>query len=163
MRISPMKPRLLSSRELQEALRNLAKETKKFQSQNKPKKTYSQVQVTSECKPENTKHTSEWSEPTELVKKLALCQEEQMAELTHLESRTASPFTTPMSTPRVWLPPGPVTPLWAVVCHRCGNQGHIARVCRVVLPEANRTWAHQPLSTSSAEATTPHPPTPLNG
>ncbi len=63
-----MKPRLLNFRDLQDELRNLAKETKKFQS--KSKKTYAQVQVASECnsdvKPEKVKHT-EWSELTELV------------------------------------------------------------------------------------------------
>lgn len=155
MRISPMKPRLLSFRELQEELRNLAKETRKLQSQNKPKKTYSQVQVTSECRTEKTKHTLE-------RKKLALCQEEQMAKLMHLESGIASPFATSLPTSRVRPPPGPVTPMSAVVCHRCGKQGHVAWVCRAVLPDANWTWAHQPLSTSSAEATS-HPPMPLNG
>ena len=40
MRITPMKPQLLSFRELQDELRNLAKETKKFQPLNKSKKTY---------------------------------------------------------------------------------------------------------------------------
>lgn len=47
-KISPMKSRLLSFRELQAELRNLAKETKKFQSQHKPKKVYARVHVTSE-------------------------------------------------------------------------------------------------------------------
>lgn len=160
MRISPMKPRLLSFRELQDELRNLAKETRKFQPQNKPKRTYSQVQVTSEGQTEKTKHTSEWSELTELVKKLALCQEEQMTKLAHLESRFTSPFAAPLPPSRVRPPPGPTS---AVTCHRCGKQGHIARVCRAVLPDASQAWAHQPLSSGSAEATTPRPPMPLNG
>ncbi|KAI9514567.1 hypothetical protein NQZ68_032208 [Dissostichus eleginoides] len=47
-RISPMKPLLFSFRELQAELRNLAKESKRFQSQNKAKKTYAQVHVTTE-------------------------------------------------------------------------------------------------------------------
>ncbi len=45
-RIAPLKPRLLSFRELQVELRNLVRETKKFQSQPKLKKTYAQVHVT---------------------------------------------------------------------------------------------------------------------
>lgn len=163
MRISPMKPRLLSFRELQDELRHLAKETRRFQPQNKSKKTYSQVQVTSECRSEKAKHTSEWSELTQLVKKLAPCQEEQMAKLTHLESRIASPFATPLSTPRVRPPSGSATSMSAVTCHRCGKQGHIARVCRAVLPDASQTWTHHPLPSSNAEATTPRPPMPLNG
>ncbi|KAE8277777.1 hypothetical protein D5F01_LYC24204 [Larimichthys crocea] len=65
MRIAPKKPRLLSFRELQDELRNLAKETKKFQSSNKSKKTYAQVKVASECtlnaKAEKGEHTSECS------------------------------------------------------------------------------------------------------
>ena len=48
VRIAPMKPRLWSFRELQDELRNLAKETKKFQSQHKAEKTYAQVHVTPE-------------------------------------------------------------------------------------------------------------------
>ncbi len=164
MRISPMKPRLLNFRDLQDELRNLAKETKKFQS--KSKKTYAQVQVASECnsdvKPEKVKHT-EWSELTELVKKLALCQEEQMAKLTHLESKIAAPFSAPFPPPRVQPPPRSTTQSSTVTCHRCGKQGHIARVCRAVLPDVNQAWGHQPQHTTPAEGTTPHPARPLNG
>ncbi|KAI9518465.1 hypothetical protein NQZ68_036916 [Dissostichus eleginoides] len=46
-RISPTKPLFFSFRELQAELRNLAKESKRFQSQNKAKKTYAQ-----NCNPE---------------------------------------------------------------------------------------------------------------
>ena len=167
MRIAPMKPRLLSFRELQDELRNLAKETKKFQSLNKSKKTYAQVQVASECtlnmKTDKAKHTSEWSELTDLVKKLALCQEEQMAKLTHLESRMAAPFSAPVPPPRARPPPGPTTQTSAVTCYRCGKQGHIARVCRAVFPDPNQIWAQQPQPMTPAEGTTPHPTLPLNG
>lgn len=127
-RISPMKPRLLSFRELQAELRNLAKEAKRFQPQNKSRKTYTQVHVASECstnvKTEKTNHAPEWSELTELVKKLALNQEEQMAKLSHLESRIAAPASSPP--PRVRPPPGGTTRTTSVTCYRCGQQGHIA-------------------------------------
>ncbi len=78
-RIAPLAPRLLSFRELQAELRNIARETKKFQTQSKAKKTYSQVHVTSggggNTKMDRPKHTSEMSELTETVKKLDLIQE----------------------------------------------------------------------------------------
>lgn len=167
MRIVPMNPRLLSFRELQDELRNLARENKKFQSSNKSKKTYAQVQVASEgtlnVKAEKAKHTSEWSELTELVKKLALCQEEQMAKLTHLESRIAAPSSAPAPPPRVRPPLGPTTQTSIVTCYRCGKQGHIARVCRAVFPDPNRTWAYQPQPTTPAEGTTAPSAWPLNG
>lgn len=163
MRISPMKPRLLSFRELQDELRNLAKETKKFQPCNRQKKTYAQVQVTSECKTEKAKQTSEWSELTQLVKKLALGQEEQMAKLAHLESRIAAPSSASFPSPRVRPHPGPATQASTVICHRYGKQGHVARVCRAVLPDSSQTWANQPQPTTQAEGTTPHPSLPLNG
>lgn len=162
MRISPMKPRLLSFRELQDELRNLAKETKKFQPCNRQKKTYAQVQVTSECKTEKAKQT-EWSELTQLVKKLALGQEEQLAKLAHLESRIAAPSSASFPSPRVRPHPGPATQASTIMCHRCGKQGHVARVCRAVLPDFSQTWAHQPQPTTQAEGTTPHPSLPLNG
>lgn len=163
MRISPMKPRLLSFRELQDELRNLAKETKKFQPCNRQKKTCAQVQVTSECKTEKAKHTSEWSELTQLVKKLALCQEEQMAKLAHLESRIAAPFSASFPSPRARPHPEPATQASTVICHRCGKQGHVARVFRAVLPDSSQTWAHQPQLTTQAGGTMPYPSRPLNG
>lgn len=166
MRIAPMKPRLLSFRELQDELRNLAKETRKFQS-HKPKKTYAQVQVASEStlnvKAEKAKHTSEWSELTEMVKKLALCQEEQMAKLNHLESRIAAPFSAPAPPPRARHPPVSTTQTSTVTCYRCGKQGHIARVCRAVFPDPNQPWAHQPQPMTTAEGPTPPSARPLNG
>lgn len=65
MRIAPMKPWLLSFQELQDELRNLSKETRRFQSLNMSKKTYAQFQVALECnlnmKAEKAKHSSEWS------------------------------------------------------------------------------------------------------
>lgn len=165
MRIAPMKPRLLSFRELQDELRNLTKESKKFQSSNKSKKTYAQVQVASDCtvKAETARHTAEWSELTELVKKLALCQEEQMAKLTHLESRIAAPLSAPVPPPGARPPPGPTTQTSTVTCYRCGKQGHIARVCRAVFPDPNQTWALQSQPTTRAEGATPPSARPLNG
>ena len=165
MRIAPMKPRLLSFRELQAELRNLTKETKKFPSLNKSQRTYMQVQVAPNCSSnvntEKTKHTSEWSELTELVKKLALCQEEQMAKLTHLESRITAPSFIPPQ--RVRPSPGPTTQTPLATCYRCGKQGHIARVCRAVLADPNPTWAHQPPPLNCTEGNTSHSAQPLNG
>ncbi|XP_072574574.1 uncharacterized protein [Paramormyrops kingsleyae] len=48
-RIAPMKPRLLSFRELKAELRNLARETRRVQFQHKAKKAYAQVHITPEC------------------------------------------------------------------------------------------------------------------
>lgn len=48
VRIAPMKPMLLSFRQLQAELRNLAREAKKFQPQHKEKKTFTQVHMASE-------------------------------------------------------------------------------------------------------------------
>ena len=149
-RISPMKPRLLSFRELQNELRNLAKETKKFQPQHKTKKAYSQVHDAAQehdtnVKKDTTKQTSEMSELREMVKKLALSQEQQMAMLSHLESRIAAPPTVPPVAP----PPraqssGSTAQGSSVTCYRCGRQGHIARVCRAVLPDPGLSGARQP-------------------
>lgn len=95
MRITPLKLRLLSFRELQAELRDMTKETKKFQSLHKSKQDHTQIQTapgsSSTVKMEKTNHASELSELTEQVKKLALCQVEQMAKLTSLESRVAAP------------------------------------------------------------------------
>lgn len=166
MRIAPMKPRLLNFRELQEELRNLAKETKKFQSLNKPRKTYAQVQVTPEnrvnVKTEGSRPTAEWSELTELVKKLALRQEEQMNKLSHLEARMAAPFDPPGPPPRARLPQGPAAQAQVVTCYRCGKQGHIARVCRAVLPDSTQLWTQQPHPPSPTEGLPPHSARPLN-
>ena len=164
-RISPMKPRLLSFRELQAELRNLAKEAKRFQSHHKVKKTYNQVHVTSECatnvKAERTKHPPEWSELTEMVKKLALCQEEQIAKLSRLESRIAAPPSIPP--PRGAQQPSGTTVQGAtVICYRCGKPGHIARVCRAVLSELHQTWAGPLQPGTPAEGGAPHSPRPLN-
>ncbi len=131
-RIAPLAPRLLSFRELQAELRNLARETKKFQTQSKAKKTYAQVHVTSggggNTKMDRPKHTSEMSELTEMVKKLALIQEEQMAKLSQLEMRMASPLA-------VQPAKGKASQSLSFVCYRCGEPGHTARVCRAVLPD----------------------------
>ncbi|XP_051803050.1 uncharacterized protein LOC110947665 isoform X1 [Acanthochromis polyacanthus] len=158
-RIAPMKPRLLSFRELQAELRNLARETKKFQSQQKAKKTYAQVHVTSEYggneRAEKSRYATEISELTEIVKKLALNQEEQMAKLSHLESRVAAPHSVPP--PRIQPSQGITGQGVGVTCHQCGKRGHIARVCRAVFLEGR-----QPHSTTPAEGNTPHPAQHLN-
>lgn len=163
VRIAPMTPRLLSFRELQTELRNLARETKKFQSQNRAKKTITQVHVTSEesgnVKSEKTNHHSELSELTEMVKRLARSQEEHMAKLSHLELRVAS------------VPPAPVLAAQpaqgravlnsSFICYRCGKPGHTARVCRAVLPPLSPGGTPQP--TTPAEGPTPQSAQSLNG
>lgn len=156
-RIAPMKPRLLGFRELQAELRNLARETKKFQQ--KAKKTYAQVHVTSEYggseRAEKSRYASEISELTEIVKKLALNQEEQMAKLSRLESRVAAPHSVP---PSVIQPSQGITvQSVGVTCHRCGKRGHIARVCRTVFLDGRL-----PQSTTPAEGNTPHSAQNLN-
>lgn len=145
-RIAPMAPRLLSFRELQAELRNLARETKKFQTQNKTNRSYAQVHVTSggggNTKTDRPKHTSELSELTEMVKKLAHIQEEQMAKLSQLEMRMTSP---PLASPLPVQPAkGKVSQSPSFVCYRCGEPGHTARVCRAVLPERSLAEAQQP-------------------
>lgn len=155
MRIAPLKPRLLSFRELQAELRDMTKETKQFQSFHKSKRAHTQIQTASGSSPtvnvEETTHVSELSELTELVKKLALCQAEQMTKLTYLESRVTAPFPAPP--PQVQAPIGPPirAQISTVTCHRCGKQGHIARVCRAVLPDP-----------SKMNGNNPHPAQPLN-
>ncbi|KAL0161438.1 hypothetical protein M9458_045163 [Cirrhinus mrigala] len=145
-RIAPMAPRLLSFRELQAELRNLARETKKFQTQSKTNKSYAQVHVTSggggNTKTDRSKHISELTELTEMVKKLAHIQEEQMAKLSQLEMRMASP---PLASPLPVQPAkGKVSQSPSFVCYRCGEPGHTARVCRAVLPEPSLAEAQQP-------------------
>lgn len=145
-RIAPLAPRLLSFRELQAELRNLARETKKFQMQSKAKKTYAQVHVTAggsgNTKTDRPKHTSEISELTEMVKKLALIQEEQMSKLSQLEMRMAPPSLAPplaVQPAKGKAKQGP-----SFVCYRCGESGHTARVCRAVLPDPSLAEAQQP-------------------
>ena len=105
------------------------KRQKKFHPLNKSKKTQAQVQVASECnlnlKTEKAKYTSEWSELTELVKKLALCQEEQMAKLSHLESSIAAPFSASIPPPIRHQPPSPAT---------AGAQGHQGKYGQAARP-----------------------------
>ena len=138
-RIAPMKPRLLGFRELQVELRNLARETKRFNVNNRQKKTFSQVQVAGDKQQsgrsgqaEAGKHDSELSELTALVRNIALNQEEQSKKLAHLESKINTPQTPAPVKPRI------VTENRSggapIVCHRCGKPNHIARLCRSVLP-----------------------------
>lgn len=156
LRIAPMKPRLLSFRELQAELRNLARETKKFHPQHKPKKPFSQVHVAvggqqggAKVKADTVKPSSELSELTEIVKKLALSQEEQVKRLTQLESRIA-PLQT--SAPTRTLPALRSESAGATfVCYRCGRAGHVARVCRTVMPDNNQITHPQPPPTLSQD------------
>lgn len=162
-RIAPMKPRLLGFRELQAELRNLSRENKKLQS-HKPKKTYTQVHVTAESGPnvkaDRPKHNSELSELTEMVKKLAHSQEEQLAKLAQLESRIATPAPAVPMGPQQFS--GNSSSGRNVTCHRCGKWGHISRVCRAVLPESNQGWARPPLTVTAQDDNTPQPAQPLN-
>lgn len=140
-----MKPRLLSFRELQAELRNLSRESKKF-SQTKPKKTLNQVHAaafseTSQCNSKGTpitqsRHNSELSELTELVKRLALSQEEQMARLSRLETNVtvSSPVTAQMPPPFLKSKDNAHKSA-GLVCYRCGKPGHVSRLCRTILPE----------------------------
>lgn len=159
MRIAPMTPRLLSFRELQSELRNLARESKEFQPQNRTKKALTQVHVMSE-ESENVKmnQCSQLSELTEMVKRLARNQEEQMVKLSHLELRIASPPPVPVPTAQ----PAPVraAPPPSFICHRCGKPGHTARVCRAVLPPLSPAGTPQP--TTAAERPTPRSAQTLN-
>lgn len=140
-RLAPMKPRLLSFRELQAELRNLARETKKFQMQPKAKKTYNQVQFThtnGHQSGENlrtekgNRSNTDLSELTALVKKLVSSQEDQISRLTQLEARFgALPNTVSSQRPQGVYDDASR----AVVCYRCGKPGHIARLCRTVLTD----------------------------
>lgn len=155
-RIAPMKPMFLSFRELQTELRNMARETNKFQPHNKIKKTFTQVQMASEIsavRVEGKQYTSELSELTEIVRKLALNQEEQMAKLSKLESSIKSSKLPPNTS---FSSAHPSSHSSGVTCHRCGNRGHIARFCRAVLPDSTSTGTQvTQRSTSSEEISMP--------
>lgn len=143
-RIAPKKPRLWSFHEVQEELRNLTRDRKKrYQPQHKVKKPYAQVHVTAEggasLKTERTRQPSELSELTEIVKKLALDQQKQMAKLSWLESRMT---VTPSVPSTVQSTPVQVRQGSNVTCYHCGKPGHIACVCRAVF--------HQPQPTTPA-------------
>ncbi|XP_078786930.1 uncharacterized protein LOC144983691 [Oryzias latipes] len=183
-RIAPMKPRLLSFRELQVELRDLARESKKFHSQPKSKKPGAQVQFAAEystnVKAERAKPSSELSALTELVQKLAINQEEHMAKLSRLEARIAVPPLSlpswpqsppaPSPRPRPPAPPYSTPPMTnteknqSFVCYRCGKQGHIARVCKAAFPSPcpNPTWAQQPQPSTLAEEAAMPPSQALN-
>lgn len=137
-RLAPMKPRLLSFRELQAELRNLARESKKFQTHPKAKKTNAQAQLTTASgnqrgeNPRTEKVNGQNSELTELaalVRKLVSSQEDQIHRLTRLEARVGTPPQTVL--PRAQRPQGSGgTGVRGIVCYRCGNPGHVARLCR---------------------------------
>lgn len=158
-RIAPMKPRLLGFRELQAELRNLARETRKFQTQPRAKKTFTQAQFTTTSgnqtdeKPRTEKgnrQNSDLTELTAMVKKLVSSQEDQMNRLTQLEARVgASPCTVRPQTQRSQ--GSSDTAVRGVVCYRCGKPGHIARLCRTMMTDEavqaeNRTEARQDLN-----------------
>lgn len=140
-RVAPMKPRLLSFRELQAEIRNLARETKKFQTQPRVKKMYTQAQFTTmsgihtDEKPRTEKgnrQNTDLTELTAMVKKLVSSQEDQINRLTLLEARVgASPWTMLPHTQRFQGSSDPA--VRAVVCYRCGKPGHIARLCRTMM------------------------------
>lgn len=138
IRVAPMKPRLLSFRDLQVELRNLARETKRFNPQHKQKKAFSQVQTAgnkprsgSSDRTDAGKHNSEISELAALVKGIAMNQEEQCKRLAQLESK----FNPAPSSFRSNPGNRDASRRAAVVCHRCGRPGHLARSCRTVLPD----------------------------
>lgn len=142
-RLAPMKPRLLSFRELQAELRNLARETRRTQTQPKAKKTYAQAQFTTSNGAQNgenmrtekvNKQNNDLTELTALVKKLLSSQEDQVNRLTKLEARVGvSPQTVH---PRAQRSQGVSdTAERGVVCYRCGKPGHIARLCRTMLSD----------------------------
>ncbi|KAG7510967.1 Retrovirus-related Pol poly from transposon [Solea senegalensis] len=99
---------------------------------------------------ERNKPTTDLSELTETVRKLALNQEEQLSKLSHLEQRITSP-TLP-----AW---GRMSQNSNLECHRCGRLGHIARFCRAVVPEPNLVEAPQPYTPADGRA--PHPSQPF--
>lgn len=142
-RIAPMKPRLLCFRELQTELRNLARETRKFQTQPRAKKTYAQAQFTTTSgnqtdeKPRTEKgnrQNTDLTELTAMVKKLVSSQEDQINRLTQLEARVgASPRTVLPQTQRSQ--GSSDTAVRGVVCYRCGKPGHIARLCRTMMTD----------------------------
>lgn len=162
LRIAPMKSRLLSFKELQAELRNLSRENKKFLMQHKAKKVHTQVQVAPQTgslmRSEGARRHSELTEMNEMIRQLTVTQQEQMTRLARLETKLA-PLNPPRPNQR---PPRFVPPVTSVICHRCGGQGHIARVCRATfqssnfdnnppsepanLPEANATSQSQPLN-----------------
>ncbi len=158
-RLTPMKLRLLSFRELQAELRNLARETKKCQSQPKAKKTYAQAQFTAASvnqSGENSrtdkanKLNSDLSELTAMVKKLMSSQEDQINRLIQLESRVGV-------SPRTVLPQpqrsqgSSDTEVRDVVCYHCGKPRHIAHLCRTLMidevaPAENRAETRHDLN-----------------
>ncbi len=149
LRIAPLKPRLLSFHELQEELRSLARETKRFQPQKKLKGPFTQVHVAAREQQGATKEQTEAVKPpselsalTTLIQKLTLSQEEQIKRLAQLESKLAS-LQTPAPTR-----PQPVarsdSEAATFVCYRCGRAGHVARVCRTVMPDNLNTNPQHP-------------------
>lgn len=156
-RIAPLKPKLLSFKELQAELRDLAREGNRFQQQHKQRKSYTQVHTSEEqicdTKRGKNKQSSELSELTEIVKKLALTQEEQMTKLAGLESKLSSSAL-------------PVKPLQrtkpqssTVTCYRCGKQGHIACVCRAILLDSTPVQSRHPQPAEATDSSSSGAPT----
>ena len=91
-------------------------------------KTFTQVHVTSEDggneRRERNKPASELSELTEMVKKLAFNQEEQMVKLSTLELRKASPpLVSPLTAPSAQRRASQSS---SFTYYRCGKLGHLA-------------------------------------
>lgn len=158
-RLAPMKPRFLSFRELQAELRNLARETRRTQTQPKSKKTYAQALFATSNGTKNdermrtekeNKQNTELSELTALVKKLLSSQENQVHRLTQLEARVGeSPQNVPPRAQRTQGVSGATER--GVVCYRCGRPGHIARLCQTVLQDGaaqdeTGAWTRQGLN-----------------
>nr|XP_020466493.1 LOW QUALITY PROTEIN: transient receptor potential cation channel subfamily V member 5-like [Monopterus albus] len=129
--IAPIKPRLLSFHELQAELRDLARETRKFDPHRRNKKPMSQMHLAqaggAPTMADRMKQASGLAELTEMVKKLALSQEEQIIKLSQLASRiTASepPAIQPAT------PPSQCRPLAASgkALYMCVTPLHIAVV-----------------------------------
>ena len=163
LRIAPLKPRLLSFRELQEELRNLAREVKRFHPQQRLKKPLTQVHVASREQQGTARETTEAVKPplelsvlTALVQKLTLNQEEQVKRLAQLELTLVS-LKTPAPTRLSSVARSESEPA-ALVCYRCGRAGHMARVCRTVMPDQANTNPQHPhaVSQEASAADTGH-------
>lgn len=134
MRILPMKPQLLSFRELQEMQRILQKKQESSShrtSQRKLTHRFRFHQIV-EPKRQNIRQRGQRNWPRNYL----------------FAPRIASPFAALLSTPRVWHPQDLQPQCWLSPVTCVGI--YIACFCRAMLPEASQTWAHHPPPTSIA-------------